>query len=406
MLPAEAAGAFEVIGPAYIDEVVEVDGALCPAEWCRRAFGQTAGELRIDYSRTEAFRADIRQPDTFLLIESPAGDRIRVTDASAEFGRRVRIAERRVVDAKSLPAGSAIEKAPPLGTEVGLSGRRFQLGGMGAGYALALDARLVLPVGDAAGEPDRDVRRLLELLEEHAVSATPVRVPRASTDTTLLIWSSAGDKLPIGRRRASRAVEARRLIRAASGAPFVVLTSLPNRVVAELARGLSGWTMFTPSLRNAREGGMQGIAGRVDAMSMNRTEWRTCGGEEGALKGCPLVLVTNGVQGVRVHFRTDVGGRAFVEVPAAPAERIVDANHAGEALAAGFLGGLVDLVGEEGLRRGAYRESDVREAAWQGVLAAGSELAIKELAFPSRREVRQLRAAHPLPCYDRGGTDE
>ena len=86
-----------------------------------------------------------------------------------------------------------------------------------------------------------------------------------------------------------------------------------------------------------------------------------------------------------------------MSVPAGPVSHVVDANHAGESFTAGFLGALLEQVGMEGLRRGAYAVEAVREAAWQGSLAAALELGIRELAFPSRADVLALRSSIPTP---------
>jgi sugar/nucleoside kinase (ribokinase family) len=373
LLPPSAGVAIQVIGPAYLDEVVEVEGALCPE-----------ADVRIDYSRTEAHRTPLAEPGTFLLIESPGGDRIRITDPSAQSGSRIILAEERIVDA----AGPA----PPLRSEVALSGQRAMLGGMGAGYALALGGRLVLPLG---GELGREGREICRLLDAHGIAYRAVQVPGQPTDTTVLIWSSAGDKLPIGRRTASAAVRSEALLAQCSPADVTLVTSLPNATAARLARALRGWVMFTPSLRNVREGGLGEIAARVNAMSMNRIEWQ--GAERQVGERCPLVVVTRGAEGASVRFRDKRGALRWVSVPAGPVAEVLDANHAGEAYTAGFLAALVERQWPEAMRAGAYSPEAVREAAWRGALAAALELGMRELAFPSRDEVAALRAKAPAP---------
>jgi sugar/nucleoside kinase (ribokinase family) len=372
LLPPEAGIVAQVIGAAYLDEVVDVEGALCPD-----------GRTRIDYSRTEACREPLPEPGVAYLIESPGGDSIRIADPAAQSGTRIVLAEDRILDT----AG----KAAPLRSEVALRGRRVLLGGMGAGYALALGGRLVLPLGEA-GPEGQEVRRLLGA---HGIAFRAVPVAGQSTDTTVLIWSSAGDKLPIGRRTASRAVSAQALLEQGGPADLTVVTSLPNATVAQVVRELRGWVMFTPSLRNVREGGLDEIAEHVDAIAMNRIEWRRAEAQMG--ERCPLVTVTRGADGAAVRFRDESGALRWTEVPAAPVPALADANRAGEAFASGFLAALVERQWPEAVQTGRYSPEAVREAAWQGSLAAALELGIRELAFPSRDDVAAYRHRIPPP---------
>ncbi len=372
LLPPEAGITVGVIGTAYLDEFVDVEGPLCPD-----------GRTRIDYSRTEARRSTLAEPGTAFLIESPGGDSIRITDPAAESGLRITLAEDRILDAPG--------DGPPMRAEVSLRGRRVLLGGMGAGYALAFGGRLVLPVGedDAAG------REMVRLLDAHGIAHRALPVAGQATDTTVLLWSSAGDKLPIGRRTASRAVTAEALLAEHEPADLTLVTSLPSATVARLVPGLDGWVMFTPSLRNVREGGLGEIAQHVDAIAMNRIEWR--GAEREIGERCPLVTVTRGPEGAAVRFRDESGALRWTEVPAAPVPVLADANRAGEAFAAGFLSALVERQWPEAMQRGRYNAEAVREAAWFGSLAAALELGIRELAFPSRDAIAAYRRRVPLP---------
>lgn len=361
-----------VIGTAYLDEVVDVEGALCPD-----------GRTRIDYSRTEARRSPLAEGGTAFLIESPGGDSIRITDPAAPGGLRITLAEDRILDA----AGDA----PPMRGEVAIRGRRVLLGGMGTGYALTLGGRLVLPVG----ESDAEGREMCRLLNAHGVAHSAIPVAGQTTDTTVLVWSSAGDKLPVGRRAASRAVTAEALLAECAPADLTLVTSLPSRTVGQIVRRLDGWLMFTPSLRNVREGGLGEIAERVDAIAMNRVEWR--GAEREVGERCPLVTVTRGPEGAAVRFRDEAGALRWTEVPAAPVPVLADANRAGEAFASGFLAALVERQWPEAMQRGRYSPEAVREAAWSGALAAALELGIRELAFPSRDDIAAYRRQVPPP---------
>ena len=72
------------------------------------------------------------------------------------------------------------------------------LGGMGAGYAAALNGRLH---GALGLESDPTSRAVSRKLDEYSVDHHPIRVPDAPADWTLLVTSGPyGDKLPIGFR--------------------------------------------------------------------------------------------------------------------------------------------------------------------------------------------------------------
>jgi sugar/nucleoside kinase (ribokinase family) len=377
LMPEDADVRVQVIGSAYIDEVVEVRGALC-------------GEgIRTDYSRTESGRTEWLSPGVFLVIESPNGDRIEITDPGRRIGRRILISEPRIVGDTSLPHVSST-------VELISAGR--QLGGMGPGYALALGGRLVAPVGAHDGGPDATGSKLLNLLEAAGVECACVPVPGSATDTTVLIQSDHGDKLPVGRREAGRRVAADDLLAHCSPADIhIVTSSLPNAVAAELAARLEGWKLFAPSLRSVRDGGLPESAREFDAVAMNGTEWEALAEREQVLSDCPLVLVTRGPEGATVACRAAGGGTEWVSVPAATPPVVRDVNRAGEAFGAGFVGAMVSLVGTDGLNAGSFGPELVREAAWQGAIAAALELGITETAFPTRAEVLALRHSSSEP---------
>lgn len=396
LLPPGCDARVQVIGPSYLDEIIEVDGPLCHERWVREALPERAGPVRIDYSRTEAEREPLDEPGVFLQVDSPGGDSIRVTEPGTSGGRRLLVEEERLFDAASLGL-SDDPRVPPLLTEVPLCGRRLQLGGMGAGYALALGGRLVLPLGAAAGQPDVDALKMCEMMEGCGISCDPVWVSGADTDVTTLLWSSAGDKLPVGRRSACYAVTAEALLERAVPADLNIITSLPSATARSVAKDLTGWKLLTPSLRNLREGGVEQVCAAVDAVSMNSTEWGALADPEQVRRCCPLVLVTRGEEGAAVAFRDKAGRMCWTEVPAAELEEgVVDANHAGEAFTAGFLGALLGQMSVAELRRGEYSEGILREAAWQGSLSAALELTKREMRFPDRAEVLELRGRMAL----------
>lgn len=383
LLPPDCLAKVTVFGPAYLDHIVRVRGPLCGADWPEPG----APAVRLDYSRTEAERSPCDEPGVFLHVQSPAGDAIRIEGGGAA-GTVVRIAEDRICDPDAVRRATGCDCLPRIRSVVELEDEWVQLGGMGSGFALALGGHLVAPVGAS----DRAAAQVAALLTENHVDHTLVPVDNASTDTTTLILSDAGDKLPVGRRGAIMQVSACDLLAAGHDGEIVILSaSLPNRLVLELASAIEGWKLFTPSLRSIRQGDIEEIAPHVDAMSMNETEWAGVGDHESVLAHCPVVAVTRGDRGATLHYHGPEGSRDVVHVPAAPPPAVVDINRAGEAFAAGLVGALLGRAGLGAMRCGYYRRGVVRGAAWEAAIAAALELGISETRFPSREEVLVCR---------------
>ena len=149
------------------------------------------------------------------------------------------------------PGGFAIEIAPPRDwpgpwgefhlahpLRTGLKGRRTvhgiawhdDLGGMGAGYAAALDGLLYSALGT---ETDSNSRAIGELLARNGIEHHPLRVPDRPADWTLLVTSGEyGDKLPIGFRGCHDALDPVTLARLAARTRAIYASSpaLPNRL--------------------------------------------------------------------------------------------------------------------------------------------------------------------------------
>jgi len=393
LLPNGAARRVCVVGPAYVDEIVRVDGPLCPPDW-QVAAGRAGRHdaFRLDYTVTEARREGLPAGDVFLDLCGACADRIRVVDGGRRSGRRVRLREPRIVG-----TGSGAD-LPPLDTRVGLAGAHEEPGGMGPGYALALGARLVTAVGGRAGTPDATGQALTRAVAELGVDCRAVVVDGAATDTTLILMSPVGDKLPVARRSSSARCTADALVAAvradaaATDLDVSIVTSLPNPVAAAVAERLGGWKLFAPSLRNCRSGPLGPVARAVDAMAMNATEWGAVEDADVVRGACDLIAVTRGAAGASVLFRDAAGQEREADVAAAEAPGpVVDTNHAGEAFAAALVGELILSGALDDPRGGGYHEETVREAAVRASWAAALAVRRAGMAFPRRDEVAAAR---------------
>ncbi len=334
------------------------------------------------------------------LIETEHGGPVdQSVDGAWKFGSGLRLVDPRggTIDI-ALPPGwpaptgevalsRAISKAPAPWRRV-LRGVAWHddLGGMGAGYAAALDGTLVSALGEA-GDPAS--RLVAERLAAFGIKHHAIRVAGHEADWTLLVTSGPfGDKLPIGFRGCHAAVK--------TLAPSIdqpcdlrVVASLPNRLAAEALRATGAAVRFyAPAMHSMldRECPVSGFVRSVDVLSCNRHEWESLPDREEVAWQLSLLAVTDGSAGSLIRFTDPQGDAVSLRLPAFPRSRPPrDTNRAGEAFAATLLTTLLDA----GWSPGVADPTLVRHAAERASAAAALVLDRAGFGFPSADEISE-----------------
>lgn len=373
-----------VFGPAYLDRVLRVDRPLVDPALGSPLDQSVDGRWKFGTTTT----LELIDPAGFTIaIELPADWPGPTGEVQLERPLRENLRGRRLVR--------------------GLAWHD-DLGGMGSGYAAALEGVLYSALG-AESDPTSQVisDRLAALGIEHH----PIRVADRSADWTLLISSGAfGDKLPIGFRGCHAALEPESLDMAASQpCDLRVVASLPNRLAARVLRAPgAGLRFFAPAMRNMldRDCALASFAGSIDILSCNRIEWEALEDREQVAWQLSILVVTDGTGGSTVRFTMPAGDAGIFHLPAWPRDRPPrDTNRAGEAYAATLVGFLLDQgwcaaggVVEEGL---------IRMAAERASVAAALELDHVEFGFPRAAEIdatlRSGRIEKKNPAHHRSG---
>ncbi len=357
----------EVFGPAYLDRVLRVDRPLFDPSLGPPYDQSTDGEWkftpgrRIDVIDASGYRLEVELPDDW---PGPTGE---------------------ILLANTLRAGAVGERR--------LRGLEWHddLGGMGAGYAAALNGTLFCALGP---EDDPTSAAISRRLSELGIAHFAIRVPDHPADWTLLITSGEfGDKLPIGFRGCHLAVDPGKLVAlGATSCELRVVASLPNEVAAcVLGAPGAGVRVFAPAMRNVldRAFPVSRFAASVDVLCCNRVEWETLGDCEEVRRQVSILVVTDGPRGSTVRYTNPSGepGVQMIEVfPRAAPPR--DTNRAGEAYAATFIASLLEQGWDTGSR--VVEDRLIREAARRAAAAAALELDRVEFGFPSDEEIERV----------------
>jgi hypothetical protein len=346
-----------IFGPAYVDVVLTLDRPLL------------AGGPVLDQSLPAARL--IPRDDGMVVVLGSTGDRLTclLPPEGTSWAVTYELCEPMLARTR---AGRIVTGEYPVARAV------RQLGGMGAGYAKALDGLLRMPLGSAGGVPDAVGREVLELLSSHGISSVPTLVPDCSSDTSLLLQSPQGDKLAIGVRWAmTRWQVSAEDYALAAEAGALVFCGAPNALMAAiLEKAPDILVMCAPALRNVcdRSVLLAGLAAKIDYLALNALEWSQLTDRERLQREVPVITVTEGARGNRILL----GGRE-IRIPAAPFDGPADTNRAGETYGATFFRALRAACP-------AFPRDITAEAAENaGRLAAAQaakQLALREFGFP------------------------
>jgi ribokinase len=358
-----------IFGPAYLDRVIRVDRPLIDPE---------LGERPLDGSVDGRWL----ESGAGLTLVDPLGHRLTIELPHDWPG----------------PSGT-VGLSRPLANRPGgwsrlVRGTSWQddLGGMGAGYAAALNGELISALGP---ESDPTSHKIAHLLAKVGVTHRPIRVEGTTADWTLLITSGEhGDKLPIGFRGCHAKLES---LKPWSDRPssLRVVASLPNRLASEALQGPSTIRVFAPALRNMldRDPPIASFAESIDILTCNRGEWEQLLDREQVARRLSILVVTDGPNGATLDYSTPEGEANRLEIPAFPRTKPpLDTNRAGEAFAANLLLTLV----ENGWRPGTTSPDLARKALDRASAAAALVLDRLDFGFPNASEVDQAIQAGRL----------
>lgn len=303
-----------VFGPAYVDVVVEVDGTLLPPP------------RRLDQSLPAIRR--IPRADGRLEILGPTGDclTLMLPPDAAGCAATYELAE-------PVLARHDGPETEPLRADYLVRAVTRELGGMGAGYAKALEGDLRMPLGATDGQPDGVGEEALSLLARHDITCHPAWVPGVESDTSLLLQTGGGDKLAIGVRRAMPAWTVTAEDHAlAAGAEALVFCGAPNALAAAvLTQAPPRPVLCAPALRNVTDTAvpLAALAEYVHVLTLNALEWDHLDDREALRRHVPLIAVTDGPRGSRLLL-----GETDILIPTALMDGPVDVNRAGETFGA------------------------------------------------------------------------
>jgi sugar/nucleoside kinase (ribokinase family) len=352
-----------IFGPAYLDLSVTIARPLLDDH-----------TRRIDQSLAATARTGA--DDGHLHVVSPHGDHLVCPLPAGESGASATYLLGEPILARVLSAAH-----PPALTGVyPVSSVTPMLGGMGAGYAAALQGILRMPLGGSVGRPDAVGHDVCARLSRLGIRHHPTLYDGWTSDSTLLLLTPSGDKLAIGLRDTLQqwvpTVEDRVAVEQAD---VLVFCGAPNRFMAEvLAWQPAGLIMCAPAMRNVCdvELPLSSLASQVDYLALNALEWSHAPDQDTMRATIPLITVTDGPRGCQIYQRGAVSA-----YPAVPHPGPVNTNRAGETFASTFLQVILDRV--PGLRTARLITQAVIDAAAAIALRqAARQLDLVEFAFP------------------------
>ena len=374
-----------VLGPVYLDLVLEVDRPLMPVmPTAGDDASRPAARVVLDHSVYEISRSS--EPAGELIVRNNAHQSIEIFSTTAAM----------LPVTGTITVDRQLAVAQAWRHRIGLAAHRILPGGMGAGFAAALKSRVVAALGaNDSQEPDADGQQLIERLRDAAVRLNPQLIQDVKTDTTVLLSSGPhGDKLPVGRRRAAGSLRCdAELSDTIRQSDVLVIAGHENQLTAELlqAAGKDCVIVFAPTWRNIdpTTSELVAVLDRIDYISCNEEEWRGLDGDSWLRQQVALITVTAGTKGATVHFRNQAGEPGSLHVPAyRAADRPVDTNRGGESFASAFLNCLLEEIGIDGLKSRRFTREIIEQAAREATVAAYLQVQTSSFRFHDRHRIR------------------
>ncbi|MDX2036224.1 MAG: carbohydrate kinase family protein [Isosphaeraceae bacterium] len=364
----------EVHGPAYLDRVLRVDRPLIDPRVGGVVDRSAGGRIREQPGASTLRIACLPGLD-FIVSPLPEG-------WPGPFGL--------IVPAAAPDRSSPDTPDPTTVRRLEGIAARDDLGGMGAGYAKALGARLTWLAG-AADDPT--TAAVQKLLADEGILSRPIRLPDKPGEWTLLVTSGPhGDKLAVGFRSFGDSAPPLEADDPAEPPDLLVAASMTNRRVRDILASTSARVrMFAPSIRNMldRDPAVSSFAGSIDILCCNALEWESAADREEIAWRVSILAVTDGPRGAVVRFTDPVGEPGRITVPAFPRTNPPrDTNRAGEA----FASTLVSTLIEQGWTPGTAEASLVALAAERASAAAALVLDRLDFGFPTSEEIDRALA--------------
>lgn len=362
-----------VIGPAYLDRVVRVDSPLLPAPW-NQLDGPVDRSIEGVWDRVEPG----------LTLQDPELGRLKIALPQDWPGPNGRVLLNSALRPGSGPWNHSVHCVDWLD----------DLGGMGAGFAKALDGTLVSALGPDDDPTSNAVRRLLQA---QGINHEPLVIPDRAADWTLLITSGPhGDKLPVGLRGCHSAIKVEAIEREGNRhesdlLDLLVVASLPNPLALKALQAVPArLRMFAPAMRNMSDRSSPvRVWDSLDLLFCNRDEWLAAGEPSELYRRCALVAITDGPRGASVWFNH---GNDFETIAAFPRlSPPTDTNRAGEAFASTLVTTLLDSGWSN--RQDRIAPEHLRVALLRASAAAALVIDRPRFGFASRQEVDKALAA-------------
>ena len=298
-----------IFGPAYLDTVIKVSGPVAP-------------QLTVTLDQSLPVKSITPDNSQQIKILSETGDCLAIDlPSNAPCSGAVYNLHEAI-----LSRSCGTNASPLIGT-FPTEDCFQQLGGMRAGYAMAVDGLLRMPLGnDALGDS------VSAMLSGHGIASSPAKLSGHNSDATLLIQSNTGDKLAIGMRDALLNWQPDEIdYILATEAKYIIFCGAPNKFMANiLSRDITAPVMCAPSMRNIDDSvyPLADLAAMIDYLAMNALEWNHLHRREKIINTIPLISITDGPRGCDIYLR----GKAYF-FPALPHPGPVDTNRAGETYA-------------------------------------------------------------------------